>query len=145
MNEKQQAERQAKAGGFELVKYSDCGGPNSCNKITVTQACRVNIPSLPYKTHGLSSKKSALFYFNRATSEIAITFTSEESPHGFPLRMYSGGKHGGYIAARRFFSLCSLETRFQPGRYDYSEKEVDGKEAFVIKPKPIDAAATEPN
>lgn len=122
--------------GFELFDNQSIN--RVVNKITITKNYSINFPTAFCRINGVGDKKTALLYFNREKFQIAIEFKEGVDERGFKITNSNGGRYGGYITTKNFFTMNGLIGNVKVGRYDYrkiSEQHngLDNKELYVLQ------------
>ena len=117
--------------GFELFENNFTS--KSVDKIAITASYQINFLADFYIKNQISSKKSVMLHFNKATDEIAAVFLNELVSGAYKLIPPNNGKNGCYIVPMKFFTRNGLMGSIAFGRYEYRLAKIDDNQAFVFK------------
>lgn len=124
---------------FNFIKHTQVGKRFE-ERITVTRARTIGLPTQFYKDNGIENFKYVVLFYEQDKNMIGIKFTNEKEDGAIAIAKHNNG-YGGYVSATSFFKINRINTKKYAGRYEYEKKELQqlGLEGsgvlFIIKLK----------
>lgn len=124
---------------LKFIKHTQVGKRFE-ERITVTRARTIGLPTQFYKDNGIADYKYVILFYEKDKNMIGIKFTNEKENGAIVIAKHKNG-YGGYVSATSFFKINRINTKRYASRYEYEKRPLrnvgfdeDGV-LFIIKLK----------